>query len=166
MSERTGIRPVKTDQAKIARMKYLTYVDYVDQWEDIYSLFSREAIYDGALENYIKIHKAKKGTIEVDHAFLQEIERWRDILARNFALRNTLAQRELNYAVQLTIDRLIFLRIAEDRGIEPYGQLRDLLKGDNIYADLLRLFERADDRYNAGLFHFKLSSPTRQCCCR
>ncbi len=28
------------------------------------------------------------------------------------------ACRELNYAVQMTIDRIIFLRICEDRGIE------------------------------------------------
>ena len=56
----------------------------------------------------------------MDDAFLAEIERWRDLLARNIALRNPqLNQRELNYAVQMTIDRIIFLRIAEDRGIEP-----------------------------------------------
>jgi hypothetical protein len=38
--------------------------------------------------------------------------------AKNLALRNsTLAQRDLNFAVQRIIDRIIFLRIAEDRGI-------------------------------------------------
>ncbi len=69
--------------------------------------------------------KGKHGTAEVDDAFLAEIERWRDLLARNIALRNPqLSQRELNYAVQMTIDRIIFLRICEDRGIEPYGQLQ------------------------------------------
>ena len=37
-----------------------------------------------------------------------------------------LSQRELNFAVQRTIDRIIFLRICEDRGIEAYGQLQAL----------------------------------------
>jgi len=63
----------------------------------------------------------KKGTSRVDKEFLKEIEKWREILARNIALRNSeLTVEELNYAVQLIIDRIIFLRIAEDRGIERY----------------------------------------------
>ena len=49
------------------------------------------------------------------------------MLAKNIALRNPdSSQRELNFAVQVTIDRIIFLRICEDRGIENYGQLRAL----------------------------------------
>jgi hypothetical protein len=86
---------------------------------------------------------------------LQEIENWRDMLARNLALRNpNLSQRELNYAVQVTIDRIIFLRMCEDRGIEPYGQLQKLQQEPDIYANLLDLYRKADDRYNSGLFHF------------
>ena len=64
------------------------------------------------------------------------------------------SQRELNFAVQRIIDRIIFLRISEDRGIETYGQLRDLQNSDNIYQQLCAVFQRADDRYNSGLFHF------------
>ncbi len=65
-----------------------------------------------------------------------------------------MSQRELNFAVQRIIDRIIFLRISEDRGIETYGQLRDLQNSDNIYQQLCAVFQRADDRYNSGLFHF------------
>jgi len=61
---------------------------------------------------------------------------------------------ELNFAVQRTIDRIIFLRICEDRGIEDYGTLQTLENGRNIYARLFEVFERADARYNSGLFHF------------
>jgi len=32
-----------------------------------------------------------------------------------------LGQREVNFAVQRTIDRIIFLRICEDRGLESYA---------------------------------------------
>ena len=53
---------------------------------------------------------------------LNEIEKWRELLARNIALRNpTLSQRELNFAVQQTIDRIVFLRICEDRGMVKYN---------------------------------------------
>ena len=44
--------------------------------------------------------------------------------------------RELNFAVQRIMDRLIFLRICEDRGIEDYGRLRALLNGDRTYRRL------------------------------
>lgn len=63
--------------------------------------------------------------------------------------------RDLNFAVQRTIDRIIFLRMCEDRGIEPYGQLQALLNGENTYKRLQYYYNLADDRYNSGLFHFK-----------
>ena len=77
-------------------------------------------------------------------------------MARNIALRNPgLKKRELNFAVQRTIDRLIFLRICEDRGIEPYGRLMSLRNGTQTYRRLCQIFQQADDRYNSGLFHFR-----------
>jgi hypothetical protein len=63
----------------------------------------------------------------------------RDSLARNIALRNpSLSTRELNFAVQRTIDRLIFLRICEDRGIEHYAFLQSLMNGERAYPRLVR----------------------------
>src|SRR5215204_2921318 len=99
--------------------------------------------------------KQKRGTQSVDDAFLKEIESWRDMLARNLALRNDLNPRQLNYAVQMTIDRIIFLRMAEDRGIEDYGRLLTLASSTGVYERLCELFREADDRYNSGLFHFR-----------
>jgi len=119
-------------------------------------VFSRESILKGSFDRYAESTKGKKGTAEVDASFLKEIEEWRDLLARTIALRNPgLTQRELNFAVQVTIDRIIFLRICEDRGIEGYGELQALCDGANTYARLLDLYRKADQRYNSGLFHFE-----------
>jgi len=110
----------------------------------------------GSFDKFVATTKVKKGTAEVDVAFLQEIERWRAILARNIALRNLdLSQRDVNFAVQRTIDRIIFLRISEDRGVEKYGNLKTLQQKEKIYNHLFKIFRRADDIYNSGLFHFK-----------
>ena len=65
------------------------------------------------------------------------------------------AERQLNYAVQTTIDRILFLRICEDRKIEPTDQLLQVAEGTDIYTHLLALFQKADQKYNSGLFHFK-----------
>ncbi|MFP4088309.1 MAG: Eco57I restriction-modification methylase domain-containing protein [Desulfobacteraceae bacterium] len=149
------VKPVKTDKPSTARIMYLTYGEYLDQWKDIAGIFSRDAILKGAFDKYVESKKVKRGTAEVDAAFLAEIERWRELLARNIALRNPgLSQREINFSVQRTIDRIIFLRICEDGGIETYGRLMSLQNGDRVYKRLFQLFREADDRYNSGLFHF------------
>lgn len=148
------IMPNKNDSASTARIKHFKYTEYVENWEEIYNLLSKEAVLNGSLEKFAET-KVKAG-ITVDKAFLQEIENWRENLSANIAWRNLqIQQRELNFAVQMTINRIIFLRICEDRGIEIYEQLFNLLRLENIYQELGRLFINADYRYNSGLFHFK-----------
>jgi hypothetical protein len=149
------IKPDQNDQAGKARIKYYTWQQYAEKWDEIAGIFSKEAILKGSFDKYAESNKAKRGTAEVDSAFLSEIESWRVALAKNIALRNTVSVRELNDCVQRTIDRIIFLRIAEDRGIEDYGILRGLCNGRNTYARLQELFYKADERYNSGLFHFR-----------
>lgn len=149
------IKPAKTDKASAARTLSLHFTDYAPRWDELASVFSRDAVLKGSFDKYADSTKAKKGTAEVDDALLAEIESWRDVLAHNLALRNPgLTRRELNFAVQSTIDRIIFLRICEDRGIEEYGRLMALQNGTRVYERLGVLFQRADERYNSGLFHF------------
>jgi len=149
------IRPEKNDKPSQARIKLYTYTDYIDLWDEISGIFSREAILKGSFDKFADSTKGKRGTSEVDSEFLKEIEIWRDKLAKNIALRNSrITVRELNFAVQVTIDRIIFLRMAEDRGIEEYSQLQALCSRNNIYKYLLEIFYRADSKYNSGLFHF------------
>jgi len=150
------VRPAAADKPSAARTLYVPCEQYDERWDEIAGVFSKESILQGSFDRYAESTKAKKGTAEVDKAFLGEIEGWRDALARGIALRNpALSQRELNYAVQATIDRIIFLRICEDRGIEPYGRLQGLCNGGGTYGRLKALFYEADQRYNSGLFHFE-----------
>jgi type I restriction-modification system DNA methylase subunit len=149
-------KPAASDGAGIARIFLINYKEYADRWDEIAAIFSKDAIVKGAFDKFAETTKGKKGTAEVDEAFLREIESWRDMLARNLALRNPdLETRELNFAVQRIIDRIIFLRIAEDRGIEDYRQLMALTDGGRVYSRLCEYFHRADERYNSGLFHFQ-----------
>lgn len=150
------VRPSKGDKAATARIHYWTYKDYIDKWDEIAAIFSREAVLKGSFDKYAVATKGKKGTSEVDNAFLDEIEGWREALAKDIARNNEeITQKALNWSVQQIIDRIIFLRIAEDRGLEPYEQLKALQPGQDVYARLQQLFHKADERYNSGLFHFK-----------
>ena len=149
------IKPENSDNAAKGRIEYFTYKDLPAKWSYLVSVFSQDCILKGSFDRYADSQKGKKGTATVDDDILTEIESWRDALARNIALRNpTLSVDELNTVVQRTIDRIIFLRICEDRGIEEYTTLHKLLEGDQVYARLCELFRNADAKYNSGLFHF------------
>lgn len=151
----TRIKPLPTDPASKARIFYCRFDEYAEKWDYLSGIFSREAILKGGFDKYAAASKGKRGTAEVDADFLATIEGWRADLARNLALRNpALTQRELNFAVQRILDRIIFLRICEDRGIEDYERLKRAAGAKAIYPELVKLFQQADDRYNSGLFHF------------
>jgi len=145
----------KEDNAATARIAFFPYTEYEKRWDRIASVFSPDGIQSGSFDRYVATNGEKHGTAGVDEKFLEDIENWRLLLARNIALRNTiLSQEDVNTAVQRIIDRIIFLRICEDRGIEKYETLRGLLHDEAIYARLIELFRNADDKYNSGLFHF------------
>jgi len=153
------VMPNKDDNASIARTHYFHFIDYSEKWDIIASLLSKDAVLNGSLNKYAESLKTHKGVATVDIAFLKEIEIWREILAHDIAAQNrSLLQRDLNFAVQMTIDRIIFLRICEDRGIEPYGRLQNFQESDQVYESLRELFRQADERYNSGLFHFKMEN--------
>ncbi len=151
-----SLKPGLGDKPAKARVFYCTFEDYAAKWDEIAALFSKDAVLKGGIERFVKKLPGRRGTAAVDAEFLAQIEAWRELLAKNIALRNGgLDAHALNHAVQATIDRIVFLRICEDRGIEDEGRLLAQTNGPGIYARLVQRFRDADDRYNSGLFHFK-----------
>ncbi|NOT91784.1 Eco57I restriction-modification methylase domain-containing protein [Ferruginibacter sp.] len=149
-------KPLLTDKASNGRIKYLTYSNYLSEFDFIWDTFSKEKVLKGSFDKFIQNDKNKRGTTTVDHEFLQSLDNWRTYLATSIAVNNkNLNEEELNFAVQQIIDRIIFLRIAEDRSVEQYGNLQDAIKSGNYYQNLLRQFHIADQKYNSGLFDFK-----------
>ena len=150
------IKPNRGDNASHARIQSYRFDEYADRWRDLWDILSRDAVWSGAFDEFAA-SKRKRGTAEVDVDFLRTIERWRDVLARNMALRNPgLSSDDLNTAVQLTIDRVVFLRMAEDRGMESDQRLLGLCRRPDIYARFMReVCRQSDEKYNSGLFHFE-----------
>ena len=149
-------KPNPTDKASVARVKYLTYKDYLKEFDFLWDTFSKERVLKGSFDKFIQSNLHKKGTATVDKEFLLSLDSWRTYLATSIAINNKhLDEDEINFAVQQTIDRIIFLRIAEDRSVEPYGALKEAVKSGNFYQNLFHLFQQADDKYNSGLFDFK-----------
>jgi len=147
-------KPNLTDKASHGRIKYLTYNNYLHEFDFLWDTFSKEKVLKGSFDKFVQSDKQKKGTSTVDREFLISLDTWRTYLANNIALRNNIDEDELNFVVQHIIDRLIFLRIAEDRSVESYGNLQDTIKSGDYYQNLLKQFHTADQKYNSGLFDF------------
>ena len=83
-----------------------------------------------------------KGSEPVDRVFLDYLDKYRKHLAANIYVLNksefpeadTLhGAAKLTEAVQRVMDRMVFMRVIEDRDIAPYGTLRSML--DQIRSD-------------------------------
>jgi len=149
-------KPKPTDKASVARIKYITYDKYLEEFDFLWDVFAKENLPKGHFDKYVQSDTRKKGTATVDDEFLKSIEQWRTFLATNIALRNkSLNEDEINYAVQKIIDRIIFLRMCEDRGVEQYGGLKKAAEKGEIYRNLFAFYRMADDKYNSGLFDLK-----------
>ncbi len=156
------VKPDQKDNAAVARILYFSHTEYAQRWDEIAGIFSRDAVLKGSFDKYAESIKTKRGTADVDDEFLKTIEGWRADLAKNLAVRNPkLTQRELNFAVQRIIDRVIFLRICEGRGIEDYGRLQAL--SDTLCLKRITMGfgieEKEELTTNLWLFGWNASTP-------
>lgn len=148
--------PSPDDDPTVGRIAYFSISELEEYWPLLDAMFGRRNVADGLLDLLASEAEAPAGTKPIDAAFLKEIRTWRELLATEIAKANPmLTAPQVNSAVQNLIDRIIFLRIAESRGIEESGALQHAASTvSGVYSQLLSLFRRADDRYNSGLFHF------------
>ncbi|GAB6390726.1 MAG: N-6 DNA methylase [Treponematales bacterium] len=151
----TRMKPHHNDKPSAARVIY-GHIDekgFEAAWGEVYDLFSHAAVERGSLARFEPV----KGTTGLDASFLKDMEEWRENIAKDI-YQNTQGKHDaktLTWLTQQTINRIIFLRICEARGIEDGEHLQTIAKGNNVYQNLLRFFqEEADEKYNSGLFHF------------
>jgi hypothetical protein len=75
-------RPKPGDKAGLGRVLYFTFDQYLECFDEVYGIFARQSVLEGSFDRYVQDTKRKRGTSEVDTEFLNEIEAWREALAR------------------------------------------------------------------------------------
>ena len=141
---------------KIAEYRYADYADK-ESFAKLYHLFGRDAVAGGSLEKFTaslpkKGAKLTGGFQPVDDAFLEELDHYREVLAKAFKKTNEELQgEELTEAVQRTIDRLVFIRFLEDKGIEE-KQIIGLHGQASAWKAFLGLCKRLEPKYNGLVF--------------
>jgi len=182
------LRPILNEPDRgLVRDFAINFEDYPAKWEEIVATFGRDAVADGSLERLrARIRKAPKrarlrtvdrtlfelrGDEPVDRVFLDYLEKYRQHLANaiyhenkpEFPDATTLhGAARLTEAVQRLIDRLVFMRACEDRGIRKYGLLKESLdrissEGGDFYKTLCAEFREMDREYNGYLFKYHFS---------
>lgn len=148
--------PVEVDDLPVKyRIKEYHYTSYEDHAEDLLKYLGRESVYCGQFDLEWRDIKLNVDHKSVDKLFLDQINSWRQMLGKEIYLYEpSLDADNLGDIVQSYINKILFLRVCEDRNIEEY---QSLLRVKDSHSDLIRMFKEADQRYNSGLFEEQLS---------
>ncbi len=179
----TTLKPILTAPARGLIEEFrLDFQQYPAQWDVLLATFGREAVAGGSLERLRAVVRKVsprrrirsvdrmlvdlRGDEPVDKAFLDCLESHRKHFARAlyrdnrrlFPEAHTLhGAAALTEAVQRLMDRLVFMRVCEDRDVAPWGELRATLdriagEGGDLYDALKAEFRRLDRSYNGYVF--------------
>ena len=144
-----SIRPREGDGIGVAMLAHYHFDEYVDRFDEIYDMLSKEAVLTGQFERQFGNIQGALRCEPFDKYFLNQIRLWRTMLGEDILNNNPGVDVEtLNIFVQRVLNRTIFLRICEDRCFENY----ESLKAITTYQDLRTMFASADQKYDSGLF--------------
>lgn len=136
----------------------LKWHEYSDRFEQLW-LLSKESFEEKKLaeqaEKWGKLTKRK----QVGEKLFEDLTNWRAKLSKDFKKNNNITdENALDEGVQKVLDRLIFIRTAEDRKIEQNILLSLVREWEtvggkrNIYKRLVEGFRWFDENYNSKLF--------------
>jgi len=145
------------DSRTKALIKSYHYTEYEGLIDNILQELGRESVYSGDFDVIWKDIEMNVAHPSVDILFLKQINKWRLLLGEHIlSLIPNINITELGDIVQSYINKILFLRVCEDRNIEEYQRLLQVAEsGDG--RKLIEKFIEADRKYNSGLFAERLS---------
>jgi len=148
----TSVKVEKEDPFQKALVKKYHYTDYEDKFDEIKRLLGKDTVYSGAFDNEWKEIENKINQYSIDNLFLKQINDWRKALGSEIhKYEPKMGEQQLNDVVQSYLNRVLFLRVCEDRNLEEYQTLLKFANASDFKA-LIKKFEEADKHYNSGLF--------------
>lgn len=131
--------------------------EFLERFEQL-SLLSKESFKNDFLDKEAEKVGKKVQKISVSNLLYKDLQTCRDILTKDLSQwNNTVDPDLLDEGVQKLLDRLLFIRVAEDRGIEPQTlipmvrQAREN-QGKHLYQSMTEKFREFDSFYNSNLF--------------
>ncbi|HCC59747.1 MAG: hypothetical protein A2402_02515 [Candidatus Staskawiczbacteria bacterium RIFOXYC1_FULL_37_43] len=137
----------------------ISYQDYLNRFDQLW-LLSKEAFKDDLLDKEAERVGKKFQKIPITSLLYKDLQKCREILIKNLSQWNRdVKSDDLDEGVQKILDRLLFIRVAEDRGVEQptlRPMVREYLsrkeqKG-TLYGMMIEKFRELDKYYNSNLF--------------
>lgn len=137
---------------------WLEFKDFEKEFDKLWIL-SRESFEKQEI-NKLLSKKDEQRYKPIDESILRDLLEFRELLSKDLKNKRTyLSPEQIDEAVQILIDRLIFMRSVEDRGLEAGDFLLKIINGwekgftdKNLWALLKAQFTRFDKTYNSKLF--------------
>lgn len=146
--------PDESDGASTYRYKLYHFDEYIDKFEEIYSLLSYESVYNDNFQKWTSDITPEGATkLTLDSVFLEDLNRWRVMIAVDLIKSENKYFRDkgnLNEVVQQFLNQVVFLRFAEDNRLEDFEILKKLL---NKKIDVTNFLFQLDKKYNSGIFN-------------
>ena len=136
----------------------LNFSDYIEEFDNLW-LLSKDAVISGILDTF----ERRRTRENIDIEILKDLYECRILLTNNIHLRNPELDKNLiRKSVQKILDRLIVIRVAEDRNIVSSDSILIQLEAwektvlnkeiRTFVMDLKNLFRDFDFSYNTSLF--------------
>lgn len=117
------------DQGADMGVIQLSIDEYLDKFDYLYEHLWRDNVCSNCLEKKYKA-KAVEGEKKLDGNFMHLLSSFRIELAKELVKLNSniiSSASLLNYYVQVILDRIIFIRVCESKGIEPQERLKNFV---------------------------------------
>jgi len=148
----TSVKVKEDDDNTVALICRYHYTEYEKKFEELKEFLGRESVYSGQFDEVWKNIEVRLKQWSVDKQFLKQINDWRIMLGGEILnVIPNIDMESLNDEVQSYINKILFLRVCEDRNIETYKELL-CIANENKFPALIEKFREADTRYNSGLF--------------
>jgi len=136
----------------------LTHDRFLEKFDELW-LLSKESVESGLLDRSLLSKKLDHLRCPVDKKILDDMKRWREILAKDIYKNHPdMTEAQLKDNVQRILDRIIFIRSCEDRGLTYGEKLQEMVLqrrddiGPAFMPTLKALFRRYDRDFNSELF--------------
>lgn len=129
--------------------------EFLDKFDDLW-LLSKESFEQGLLDRLAERFSKRTKKTTVDKQLLDDFTRFRDMLSKSIARLNQnkkLTQDELDESVQRILNRLIFIRNCEDRGLEE-KKLWEAKNEAKVWKKVREVFAYYDKNYDSKLFTY------------
>lgn len=149
----------KTNNLMQSHFKSIPCHQYLERFNELW-LLSKESFEQGLIDKEAEKWGKKTKKTSVDKQLLMDFTTFRELLSKNIMKLNqskNLAREDLDESVQRILDRLIFIRNCEDRGLEAKTLISSFREWESrgsghLIKSLREVFSYFDKQYDSKIF--------------